>query len=149
MVLADNVYQDRVSGKHIIAGTFTTYRLSNKKQVETIEENGETGTVLTRPVSSPGTPSLYIALTGVRGETPLELRFVSLADAAVRMKARFSVTSSDPVQVAEFVLPIPQLQIDSAAGAYSLDLLWNGELLGAWRVNVVIIEDDKGVTNDN
>jgi hypothetical protein len=49
------------------------------------------------------------------------------------------VSSSDPIAVAEYVLAIPELPTRKE-GSYSLDILYDNEILGSWRLSVVRIE---------
>ena len=137
MVLADQVYQDRISGKHIIAGTFTTIGYFEKVNTPDLPSGP---TVAQVPVTSVGSPYLYLALTAVHDVVALVLKYVDLSNAEVLMKARFQIQSSDPVAVTEFVIPIPRLPANHP-GHYSLDLLYEDEILGSWRVNVMRIEE--------
>jgi len=208
MVLADNVYQDRTTGKFIIAGTFSRLGITRRVAAPIVPaspasypamtppaspasllENApptyasatpiapvapappssaapvgagpaeavpppplatppaappnETTTFrsaaeLTRAVSSAGSPHLYIALTDVHRTIPLKVRFVDLADiteTVPRFEIGLEVNSPDPVAVTELVIPMPRLPV-TGAGTFSLDLLYNGEILGSWRIVV-------------
>jgi hypothetical protein len=138
MVLADHVYQDR-SGKHIIAGTFTTIFFGAAKFVASGEGDDQRLTS-SEPVTRIGSPYLYLALVEVHGELPLSLKFVDLSDASVGFEAQIVVTARDPVSVAEYILPMPLLPANKV-GNYSLDLLHEDELLGSWRIAVKRAEE--------
>ncbi len=142
MVLADNVYQDRLTGKHIISGTFTSVLLDRGPlpSAQPVEGRGERR-VFKRPPTAVGSPYLYLALVGVRGTVPLELRFVDLSDSKVWFDAKINVTAKDPVGVAEYILPMTKLP-EEKAGVYSLDVLHEGEILGSWRVTMVEKESE-------
>ncbi len=141
MVLADQAYQDRATGKVIIAGTFSRVMFGGQVQAIPSPEDAERVRV-TGPITRSGSPYLYLALVGVHGQVPLNLKFVDLEDASVLFEAEMTVTSTDPVAVAEFVLPLPLLPIIKP-GVYSLDLLHDGEILGSWRVAGVNIDGNK------
>lgn len=143
LVLADHVYQDGLSHKFIIAGTFGRMWFrrqpkasadeqkreeSRTRQADTIEE------VLAH-VSQAGSPWLYFALTDVHGRLPLQVKYVDLSDSSTLFEMSFEVASSDPIGVAEFALPMPALP-RAKIGTYSVDLLHDSEILGSWRVVV-------------
>jgi hypothetical protein len=148
MVLADHVYQDRLTGKSVIAGTFATILFGSISAVQSSEvspgsEEEATQVVFNGPISRIGSPYLYLALVEVHGQVPLTLKYVDLSDASVLFEAQVVVASVDPVAVAEYVLPIPPLPANKA-GTYSLDLLYDGEILGSWRVVARKLEDQPG-----
>jgi hypothetical protein len=139
MVLADHIYRDAETGKFLIIGSFGIVFVRQNADTPQLESGkteieGETKTVPLSSVSSAGTPYLYLALTSVRGKTPLRLRYVDLSDSTVSLEANFEVDSSNPLGLVELSLPLPSLA--RPLGLYSLDLLYNGEILGSWRVTV-------------
>lgn len=127
MVLADHVYQDRVTGKFIIAGTFSSVWFGRVAP----DPSGQT----TGPVSKSGSPHLYIALVEMHGDVPLNLKFLDLSDSSVLFEGQLVLSSNDPIAVSEYAIPLPPLPT-SRPGHYSLDLLYDGEILGSWRVSV-------------
>jgi len=137
MVLADHVYQDRMTGKFIIAGTFASILLT-ESQVTPVNPSatdpGEAHRVV-GPISRMGSPYLYIALAEVHGEVPLDVKYVDLSDASVLLEARIVVSALSPLLVAEYVVPLPPLPA-MKIGTYSRDLLYDSEILGSWRVTV-------------
>lgn len=140
MVLADHIYQDRATGKFIIAGTFSTVVFGQSK----ISPAGEFADdpehlVITGPVTQSGSPYLYLALVEVHGEVPVTLKFVDLSDASVLFEGQLVLAALDPVAVAEYIVPLPPLPA-TAIGNYSLDLVYDGEILGSWRVSVRKVE---------
>jgi hypothetical protein len=132
MVLADHVYQDRLTGKFIICGTFSTILFGPSPNTE---PSAASQNVAAGLVSRAGSPYLYLALAEVHGDVQLSLRFVDLSDASVLIQAEIIVASNDPVAVAEYILPMPPLPAERI-GNYSLDLLYDEELLGSWRIAV-------------
>src|SRR5262245_20539702 len=91
---------------------------------------------LVRAVSSAGSPYLYFALTGMHGNIPLKVCFVDLSTSNNLFEIAFGVTSTDPVAVSEYVIPLPRLPI-TGPGTFSIDLLYSDELIGSWRLFVV------------
>lgn len=136
MVLADHVYQDRNTGKFVIAGTFgTIWRQPAPPKPPEAGEGAPARQQITGPITQMGSPFLYLALADVHGKAPLTLRLVDLADTQVMMEANFEVAAADPLTLCEFVLPLPLLPAIKP-GALSLDLLFHDEILGSWRINV-------------
>lgn len=136
MVLADHVYRDGATGKHVIAGTFTRIWFGKAKVDQPGDSEESAGRrVVSGPISKAGSPYLYIALVAVHGQVPLDLKYIDLSDASVLIEAQIVVGARDPVAVAEYVVPIPPLPANKV-GNYSLDLLYENEILGSWRVSV-------------
>jgi hypothetical protein len=144
MVLADHIYRDHATGKFIIAGTFSrvvfVQKRIEKEEAKQGEESGRTRIV--GPVGQVGSPFLYLALVDIEGKIPLELKFVNLADATVLFEASIEIDFPDPLKVAEFSIALPPLQVVQA-GNYSLDLLFDDELLGAWRISGEALENEQ------
>lgn len=132
MVLADHVYQDRNTGKFVIAGTFgTIWRQPHPPK----PHEGAPNKQPIGSISQMGSPYLYLALADVHGKAPLLLRLVDLADSNTLLEANFEVGAADPLTMCEFVLPLPLLPA-MKPGVLSLDLLFQNEILGSWRINV-------------
>lgn len=148
LILADQLYQDKDTGKMVIAGTFTKYIVSEQKRetevVEVEKQNEESeplpqiGNMLI--IGKSGSPFAYICLTDVREEANLELRYVDLTDNTALMKADLNVRCNDPLQAVELKIPLPQLPCPHV-GAYALELLYDDELLGSWRLTVTSVGD--------
>jgi hypothetical protein len=138
MVLADHVYRDAATGKFIIAGTFSTLWQGQQEQLaqNPLPQSEITGEhkSFAGPVTRAGSPFLYLALTEVHGRVVLRMRYVNLADSNVLIEGQIDVTSPDPVSIAEYSFPLPLLPV--SPGQFSLDLLYEGEILGSWRVTV-------------
>jgi hypothetical protein len=84
-------------------------------------------------ISVSGSPYLYLALTSIHNKAALNIQFVNQSDGDTIFDALLEVTSSDPVSASEFCVPMPQLPI-TRPGVYSIDLLYQGEILGSWRL---------------
>ena len=136
MVLADHVYRDSASGKYIIAGTFGVIWHGEQKLAPAPAQSDIIGDrkTFTGAIGRAGSPFLYLALGDVHGRVPLELRYSNLADSSVLIEAQIEVISSDPLSMVEAAIGLPLLPI--APGNFSLDLLFEGEILAWWRVTV-------------
>lgn len=142
LVLADHVYKDALTGKMIIAGTFnqvfftqpSTEAEQSDKNVENIEQAGARK-MNWHEVVKAGSPFAYISLTNVRGEVPLELRYVDLDDNLAIICSQFCVRASSPLDTVEAVIQLPPLPTPHA-GIYALELLADNEPLGSHRVTV-------------
>ena len=132
LVLADRVYQD-VTGKKVIAGTFSGFKFSKKPPVAEIERpDGKKQRVLMGG-SSMGSPYAYISLTDVCDGTTIQVEFINLSKNVVLFGNKIAVSNVDRLSNVEVVLPLPVLPI-SEAGVYALQVIWEGEILGSWRV---------------
>ncbi len=141
LLLADHVYTDATTGKKIVAGIFHTIYLRHDAPEPITKEDGTTdeGKVTIRVPAAglqAGSPFCYASVTEVRGEQTFKLRFVDLDDDSVLLECEFPVTSSNPLEIHEQVIPLPMLQI-TRPGSYAMELLWNDEQIGSHRVNVV------------
>ena len=132
LVLADHVYQD-VTGKKIIAGTFNRVLFSPKRPMKEVEAPDGTKRKVTLGGMQSGSPYVYLSLTDVCQGTKLSLRFVNLADNAVLLATEIRVDCEDRLQTVEVVVPLPALPI-KAPGAYALEVVCEGEILGFHRV---------------
>ena len=140
LVLADHVYQDRSTGKFLIAGTFSRLWISTPKPAATPNQpvTFQSTDALSRAVSAAGSPHLYVALSDVHGSISLTVRYVDLSNGSNLFEMVLGTTSSDPLALTELGVPLPRLPMPHA-GAYSLDVLHDGEILGSWRL--VITQD--------
>ena len=125
LVLADQVYQDRATGKMIIAGTFRqlwTKKFPSKIGRETYA---------------------YICLTDLNGTAKLELRYLNLETMEVLLKTAIEVRCDDPMSTIEFALQVPPFPMP-CAGTFSFDLHCDGEMLGSLRIQVNKLEESRG-----
>jgi hypothetical protein len=149
LLLAEHVYQDRATGKKIIAGTFNRLNFSKRRppppalplpgspppEGDVPPAAPPEGTEL-HNVISPGSPFAFITLTDVHGTIPLELRYVDLANNVVLLTTRFQVSCDDPLNTLELTVPIPMLPAPHE-GVYALELLHSDEPLGTMRIVAV------------
>jgi hypothetical protein len=136
MLVADHIYQDRVSAKMIIAGTFTNlYVPKADVQAKVREVEVEGGRLRLDPSVAIGSPMAYISLIEARGETALVLRYVDLLDQSVFFKFDIKFTCDDPLQTTELAIQLPILPVPHP-GVYSLELLHGEDWLGSYRITV-------------
>lgn len=137
IVLAERVYRDAATNNYLIIGTFNKVRRRKGKVVPA----GETVVVTGEELFTSGTPSLYLALRGIRSQIDLCIRFFRRDDETVSFEGKFSVSSDDPVALVEAAVNLPRLE--GKAGEYCLDLVYNGVSIGSCNVS---LEDEGGET---
>jgi len=150
LLLAEHVYQDRATGKKIIAGTFNRLNFTRRRPPLPPPPEGDVPFAVPpaappaglpearelHNVISPGSPFAFITLTEVHGTIPLELRYVDLQNNAVLLTPRFQVSCDDPLNTLELTIPIPMLPAPHE-GVYALELLHDNEPLGSMRIVAV------------
>ena len=124
LLLADHVYEDRATGKKIIAGTLNTAAVSE--------------------VELPA--YAYISLTEVHGTARLRLKHTDLSDGEPLLEFEIGITGSDPLTIIELVVPFTPLPTPHA-GYYALEL-WvqeqgDMELLGSHRFRAIESEGEE------
>lgn len=125
LILADHVYIDRASNKHVIAGTFN--ELIAQQLPHYFERRAYA----------------YISITGLRGPVDLELKYVDLQDLRVLMATEpATVDVDDPHRTAEFVVEVPTFPMPHR-GAYEFQMYANGDLLGSVRITVSLMSEHK------
>lgn len=147
LLLADHVYEDKATGKKIVAGIFQRLLFQKGGAVpKEVEHEGETRKVITGAMQA-GSPFAYISLTGIRGTQPFCLRYVDLAGDQPIFQTEFQVQWDDPIAAVEIVLPLPRLPA-TKAGHFALELLCNEEPIGLFRIQVEELPA-KGTENGN
>jgi len=140
LLLADHVYQDKHTGKKVVAGIFhrlgfiSKDTLENKVQREIIGKDGTVKKMMPGGLHA-GSPYAYVSLTEIHGEQSFDLRYVDLDEDRGIFEAQYQVNSVDPLAVIDFIVPLPPLPANKA-GTFALELLWQGDLLGMFRVMV-------------
>lgn len=140
LLVADHIYRDVTTGKHIICGVFgTLFRAPPTPVGETI--NIAPGSERQAGFRS-GSPFAYLSLIDIEGEQQLSLRYVRLNDEIVFFEADLKVPAGhDRLQLFELMIPLPPLPVE--VGVYALELLWNNtEPLGSYRITVVQRENE-------
>lgn len=145
LLLADHVYRDADTQKHIICGVFgqvyftTTKNTATKPGSNTDEGDAEVegaAKEITAPMESvrrAGSPYAYISLTEVHGTKRFELRYIDLQDFSVLLKAEFDVHCENPLLNVQLVMPLPHLPTPHP-GTFVLELLCENTMLGSHRV---------------
>src|ERR1700730_12087286 len=132
LVVADRVYEDKGTGKKIIAGTFSRLLFKRPQQVEP-------GKPLTVPPSAAqaGPPSAYTSLTDIHGAANLIVRYVRLDGQdgpPIFQTDTIAVRCEDRLATVELAIPLLPLPI--VKGVFALEVLCAGQLLGSHKIVV-------------
>lgn len=130
--MAEHAYQD-VSGKKIIAGTFTGVTFTKRPVHQEIETPDGTKQVVMPGGMHGGAPYAYISMTDVGEDTQLRCQFVNLTKNEVLFGTQLTVDCKDRLETVEIILPLPPLMI-SEEGAYAFELVCEDEILGSCRI---------------
>jgi hypothetical protein len=117
LLLCDQVYTDRFTGKRILAGVF------DKLQSDTFPAKLERSTFA------------FISIREVQGEVPLALRFHSLEHGTDWIDIGFTLTNHNPLHSVELVIEIPQFPMPFP-GKYLFQLLHEDVEFGSIRIEV-------------
>ena len=147
LLLADRVYCDKATGKHIVSGIFHHYWFKKQQAREkTVEVDGiEQTAVRLQDVIQAGSPFVYISLTDVRGKVRCILRYVNLQTDQPLFQTEFDIECSDPLTTIELAFPVPSLP--RVAGVHALELLCNDEPVGSHRIVVKEISEKQDGDN--
>ncbi|MDX1967544.1 MAG: hypothetical protein SFV23_10260 [Planctomycetaceae bacterium] len=135
LLLADHVYQDRSTGKHVICGVFSELRFIPPSAGGGLPHTPGTPIPVHKTIRA-GSPYLYMSFTDVHGQKAFELRYVDLRDNTTLFSTKFQIDCPDPLATVEVSLPLPALPAPHA-GVYALELLYDDVLLGSHRVRIV------------
>jgi hypothetical protein len=134
ILIADNVYTDVGTGKKIIAGTFNQVVLGEIK-TRTIENSDGSKINVIPGGTDPGCPMVYLSLTDVVDGTKIFVQFVNMSKNETITGIRVELAPKDRLATVEIVLPLPPVKnLIREVGVYSLDVVWNGEILGYHRI---------------
>ena len=139
LLLADRVYEDKVTGKKVIAGTFNRLLFGKQKRRE-IERDGVKRQMIPGGVHV-GSPCVYISLTDIRGTISCVLRYVDLREDQPLLQTEFQIRCDDPLKTVEVILPMPPLPTPKA-GIHALELLCDNEPVGSLRITVEEIKEN-------
>lgn len=147
ILVADHVYSDQATGKKIVAGIFNAIFLRKPQTNDDSESDPATPPLPVRIQDAPnqraGSPTAYISLVGIRGPTPLTLQYVDLEDNSILFRAELKLSgasSFDPLKTVELAVNLPELPMPHG-GHFALELLFEGELLGSHRIEVIEREE--------
>ena len=138
LLVADHIYQDKKTGKSIVAGIF--HQLLFKKAEDVQAALKQEGTQIAIPGGlAAGSPYAYVSLTDIRGEQEFTLRYVYLNEDRSLFNTKFRVKSKNPLDTVECIFALPALPTEKA-GVYALELIWNdtdaGTPIGSFRIHV-------------
>ena len=121
ILLADQIYQDTLTGKFVIAGTFD--------QISVTAFPGDHSST-----------SLYLNLGDFHGSHELLVRLVRLEDGIeTDLVCIEGIEQEVRARTLEFHVPLPPMSFDRA-GSYSIEVVWDGNLLGECRIQVALTE---------
>lgn len=139
LLLADKVYEDKATGKKIVAGIFNRLLIVPDLIPKRVKDDAGNETVRIPGGGNPGSPSAYFSITDFQGSAPFLLRYVDLSDSKVLLQIGLEISCKNPLETIEVVLPMPVLPMPHK-GVYALELLCKNDPIGAVRVVV----DDAG-----
>ncbi|HMP03324.1 MAG TPA: hypothetical protein PKD86_03610 [Gemmatales bacterium] len=143
-MLAERVWTDQ-NNKKIIGGTFNQVLIGRMPRPEQASQPPGAKGVPLAAGHDPGCPMAYISLTDVVDATTLSLQFFNLSRNRMIAERTFEIKGRGRLATIELVVPLPPLaQIVKEAGSYTLDVVWQGEILGSHRLTVKEIEHAEG-----
>ena len=137
LLLADHIYEDKTTGKKVVAGIFhqLCYIPRDVLKAESEKQGGSIPVI--RAGYQSGSPFAYFSLTDIHpGDQEFTARYVDLHDDRVWFQIQVKLNVEDRLQVAEVIIPLPVLPAFKP-GVFAFELLWHDEPLGSYRVNVV------------
>ncbi|HEY0983341.1 hypothetical protein [Schlesneria sp.] len=164
LLLADHVYRDQATGKHIICGVFSTIFFTPNTHLNFSSQesgpvtgggsggghpfdrgpggSGEGGegdsSSRVQPIQQlmqAGSPYVYFSLTELSERKTFEVRYVELRENRSLFQAEVAIECDDPLKTIEVSLPLPRLPLVALEErAYALEVLCEGQLLGSHRV---------------
>lgn len=124
LILADQIYVDRRTGKNVIAGTFR--RLWARDF----------------PTKYRTTTWAFVSLTDIQGSAQIHLRYTNLRTNEVLLGTKpMTVTCDDPLQSVELFVEVPPFPMPHP-GVYAFELYVGEELLGSLRISVAQIKGE-------
>ncbi len=134
LLVADHVYQDKLTGKHVVCGVFgVMFRHVATPSDGTIDLSSDNRI---KSGFNSGSPFAFLSLIDVDGEQEFSLRYVRLKDDVVIFTCKIRVNSPDRLIPVQTAIPLPPLPRDD--GVYALELIWNDvEPLGSYRISVM------------
>jgi hypothetical protein len=136
LVLAERIYEEK-NGKKIIAGTFNGIIFGKVQPTVENLPNGDKVAVVQGGTDS-GCPAAYISLTDVVDGTEIILQFVNVTKNEELFGTSFRIEKADRLSTVEIIAALPPLsRFVKEAGTFSLDVIWQGEILGSHRLRAV------------
>lgn len=139
LILANHVYQDKISNNFVIAGTFNTLQFRQGPPNGTVPVDNQATEPQQKSITelrAAGSPWLYFSLTDIVGEVACSIRYVFLKDNQVLFSTSFKIRSLDRLATCECRLELPELPIIQV-GQYALEFLAQDEMIGSLRIMAV------------
>lgn len=140
LLVADHCYRDALTGKAIVAGIYREIMLS--PSTPTQNADGESVSPATpgdiRVGWRVGSPFAFLSFTEVYGTQEVVLRYATLDGNLVAFEAKLTMKAASPLEVVEAMFGLPPLP--DRPGHYELAVLWENELLGSYRIRVLVNE---------
>ena len=146
LILANQVFQDKLSNNFVIAGTFNTLRVRQNQPVQCASPAEKAVQPQRKSISvlrSAGNPWLFFSVTDIVGTVQCSIRYVYLKDYQVLFSTEFTIASEDRLATLESRLELPLLPI-VGLGQYSLEFLAHDEMIGSLRIIAVPDEGETG-----
>jgi hypothetical protein len=87
--------------------------------------------------TDPGCPWAYVSLTDVLDGTEVAIHYNDLATNTSQFHVGVKINNHDRLATIEIVVPLPPMRAFTPhPGTFSLDVVWNGEIIGSQRVIV-------------
>lgn len=136
LLVADRIYELAHNGGMVIAGTLNKLTLNPAPKSHQVQQDD--GTRIQRvEARTPVAPNVYISLTDVHNNTELSIQLVDLSRNEVLMHTSFVIENGDRIGSTEIIAPMPPLNIIQRPGAYAIEVVFNDEILGSYRIDVV------------
>lgn len=131
LLIADHVYEDKVTNKKVICGVFSAMHFVKHHAEE--DPNGEQQKLhVPQGGIKAGSPFAFISVTDVSGIQEFLLRYVELSTEKVIFSCQIAVVSDDRLKCHEIAIPLPELP--AKEGVFGLELLWFDEPIGCLRI---------------
>ncbi|QDU61589.1 hypothetical protein Pan216_24500 [Planctomycetes bacterium Pan216] len=131
LLLADHVYIDANTRKKVIAGT--TNHITAREF----------------PSRFGSRKFCFVSLTGVREQIPVKFRYSDLATGETLVELQdIEIESDDPLDTVEMVVQLPRLPLPHP-GVFSIEIIAEGEIVGALRLMVSQSQDEDGADWDD
>lgn len=142
LLLADKIYEDKATGKKVVAGIFNRLLLIPGVKAQRMTDDAGNESVRVPGGMQPGSPSAYVSITDFQGAASFLLRYVDLSDSKILLQTGLQISCTNPLETIEVVLPMPVLPTPHK-GVYALELLCEDEPIGS--VRIVVDEAEAGV----
>ncbi len=135
LVVAERIYEVK-GGRKVICGTFNSILISERDN-KIVDRPDGTKAKLLAGGDDMGCPWVYVNLTDVVAGTKIGLEMVNVSKNIAIFGSSFEITEARRLGTVELALPLPHpREWAKEPGTFSLDLTWEGEILGSHRLVV-------------